>query len=78
MYCSPPSHQSEEPFSISSYSCDGIAFITPTKTNIPKNANENPIAETYDERVMSRLIGNYVVCKFFGDDIRLKKKKMGE
>lgn len=48
------------------------------KTIISTNLMLPELAETYDERVMSRLIGNYVVCKFFGDDIRLKKKKMGE
>ena len=38
----------------------------------------NELSEEYDERVMSRLIGNYIICKFIGDDIRFKKKKMAE
>ena len=28
----------------------------------------------YSDRVMSRLIGEYTTLKFFGDDIRMKKK----
>ena len=31
---------------------------------------------TYDERIVSRLVGNYNICYFFGDDIRFKNKKM--
>ena len=30
--------------------------------------------EQYSDRVMSRLIGEYTTLKFFGDDIRMKKK----
>lgn len=48
------------------------------KTIISTNLVLPELAEIYDARVMSRLIGNYVICKFFGDDIRLKKKKMQE
>lgn len=46
------------------------------KTIISTNLMLPELASEYDERVMSRLIGNYTVCKFYGDDIRLKKKKM--
>lgn len=48
------------------------------KTIISTNLMLPELANTYDERVISRLIGNYVICKFFGDDIRLKKKKLSE
>ena len=30
--------------------------------------------EQYSDRVMSRLIGEYTTLKFFGEDIRMKKK----
>lgn len=46
------------------------------KTIISTNLMLPELANEYDERVMSRLIGNYTICKFYGDDIRLKKKKM--
>lgn len=48
------------------------------KTMISTNLMLPDLANEYDERVISRLIGNYIICKFFGDDIRLKKKKMSE
>lgn len=48
------------------------------KTIISTNLILPELAEQYDARVMSRLLGNYTICKFFGDDIRLKKKKMQE
>lgn len=48
------------------------------KTVISTNLMLPELANTYDERVISRLIGNYIICKFFGDDIRLKKKKLNE
>ena len=32
------------------------------------------LMEQYSDRVMSRLIGEYTAMKFFGDDIRMKKK----
>ncbi|MBR5227107.1 MAG: ATP-binding protein [Clostridia bacterium] len=46
------------------------------KTIISTNLVLPELAEQYDARVMSRLIGNYIICKFFGEDIRLKKKMM--
>lgn len=46
------------------------------KTIISTNLTLSDLAKEYDERVMSRLIGNYIICRFFGEDIRLKKKKM--
>jgi len=48
------------------------------KTIISTNLMLPELAAEYDERVISRLIGNYIVCKFFGDDIRLKKKKLSD
>lgn len=46
------------------------------KILISTNLTLNELYEQYDERVISRLIGNFTICKFIGDDIRLKKKKM--
>lgn len=46
------------------------------KILISTNLTLNELYEQYDERVMSRLIGNFTICKFIGDDIRLKKKRM--
>lgn len=46
------------------------------KTIISTNLSLQELAYEYDDRVMSRLIGNYTVCRFFGEDIRLKKKRL--
>lgn len=44
-----------------------------TKTIISTNLDINDIFDVYDERIGSRIVGNYNLCRFFGDDIRLKK-----
>ena len=44
------------------------------KILISTNLTLNELYKQYDERVMSRLIGNFTICKFIGEDIRLKKK----
>ena len=44
-----------------------------TKTIISTNMDLKDIFDVYDERIGSRIVGNYYVCKFFGDDIRLRK-----
>ena len=46
----------------------------PTKTIISTNLNLQNLLKNYDERIVSRLIGNYNICRFFGDDIRFMKK----
>lgn len=43
-----------------------------TKTIISTNLSLENLAKTYDSRVLSRLIGNFNICRFIGDDIRLK------
>ena len=30
------------------------------------------LSKMYDTRIVSRLIGNFNICRFFGEDIRLK------
>lgn len=44
-----------------------------TKTIISTNLTMNELFTTYDERIVSRLIGNYTILPFFGEDIRFKK-----
>jgi DNA replication protein DnaC len=46
------------------------------KILISTNLNLNELYNIYDERVVSRIIGNFIACKFIGEDIRLKKKKI--
>lgn len=45
-----------------------------TKTIISTNLTLNDISKNYDGRITSRLIGDYDICHFFGDDIRLVKR----
>ena len=47
-----------------------------TKTIISTNLSLKNLYATYDERIVSRIIGNYDICYFFGDDIRLKKRNI--
>ena len=44
-----------------------------TKTIISTNLDLKEIFSIYNERIGSRLVGNYNICKFIGDDIRFKK-----
>lgn len=44
-----------------------------TKTIISTNLNLKDIFNVYNERIGSRIVGSYNICRFFGDDIRLKK-----
>ena len=44
-----------------------------TKTIISTNLSLNNLFKTYDERIFSRLVGYYNICRFFGDDLRYKK-----
>ena len=45
-----------------------------TKTIISTNLSLQNLFQTYDERIVSRIVGGYNICYFFGDDIRFKKK----
>lgn len=48
-------------------------LLTPnTKTIISTNFSLEELSKMYDSRILSRIIGNYVICRFFGEDIRLK------
>lgn len=44
-----------------------------TKTIISTNLGLNNIFSMYEERLGSRFVGHYNICRFFGDDIRLMK-----
>lgn len=44
-----------------------------TKTIISTNLNLNDLRAKYDERIFSRFVGSYNICRFFGEDIRFKK-----
>ena len=46
----------------------------PTKTIISTNLSLQEMYSTYDERIVSRIVGNYNICYFYGDDIRFKKR----
>ena len=43
-----------------------------TKTIISTNLSLQNLFEVYDERIVSRIVGYYNICYFFGDDIRFK------
>ena len=45
------------------------------KTIISTNLSLQNLFNTYDERIVSRIIGNYDICYFFGEDIRFIIKK---
>ena len=44
-----------------------------TKTIISTNLNIQNLFDTYNERIASRFVGYYNICRFFGDDIRFKQ-----
>jgi len=46
-------------------------------TVISTNLSPNGLASQYSERIVSRFLGNYQMLKFFGEDIRVKKKYGG-
>ena len=45
-----------------------------TKTIISTNLSLQELYDIYEERIISRIIGNYTTCYFYGDDIRMEKK----
>ena len=44
------------------------------KTIISTNLSLQNLYTNYDERIVSRIVGYYNLCNFYGDDIRFKKK----
>ena len=67
-----------------------ISFTTVSSEVYPEETSPPVVAQTlpfsfevfciknlfsaYDERIVSRFVGSYNICRFFGDDIRFKKK----
>ena len=45
-----------------------------TKTIISTNLSLQTLFSKYDERIISRIVGNYNICYFFGEDIRFLNK----
>ncbi len=45
-----------------------------TRTIISTNLSLQDMFSTYDERIVSRIVGNYNICYFYGDDIRFKTR----
>lgn len=45
-----------------------------TKTIISTNLSIKNLFNSYDERIVSRFVGYYNICRFYGDDIRFKLK----
>ena len=48
-----------------------------TKTIISTNYSLEELSKVYDDRLLSRFIGNYSICRFYGNDIRLNQGKRG-
>lgn len=45
-------------------------LLNQVKTIISTNLTLQNLFSIYDERIVSRIVGNYNICRFFGDDIR--------
>lgn len=45
-----------------------------TKTIISSNLNLDELSNRYGEIILSRFVGNYNICYFYGDDIRFNNK----
>lgn len=45
------------------------------KTLISTNRELKELVDYYDQRIVSRILGNFEVCRFFGNDIRLERRK---
>lgn len=49
-------------------------LITPkTRTIISTNLSLEDLSKAYDSRILSRIIGNFTICRFYGNDLRLSK-----
>lgn len=46
-----------------------------TKTVISTNKDLKELVNYYDQRIVSRILGNFEVCRFFGRDLRLAGRK---
>lgn len=57
--------------------CINERLIRKKSTIISTNLPINTFADTYSERIFSRITSNYSMMKLFGDDIRIQKKLSG-
>ncbi len=48
------------------------------KILISTNLTPQEIKREYEERIFSRFVGDFLICRFVGEDIRLLKKKLGK
>lgn len=46
------------------------------KILISTNLTPQEIKREYEERIFSRFVGDFIICRFVGEDIRILKKKM--
>ena len=56
------------------FTCLNERFLNKKSTIISTNLSPKAIAETYTERIYSRLVGSYTFCKLYGPDIRFRNK----
>ena len=56
------------------FTCLNERYLNKRSTIISTNLSPKAIAETYTERIYSRLVGSYTFCKLYGPDIRFKTK----
>jgi len=54
--------------------CLNTRFLHKKSTIISTNLTLERMSETYSERIFSRISSDYTLLKFFGEDIRIKKK----
>lgn len=55
-----------------------IRLLNEKKILISTNCDLEEILKIYSERISSRLLGNFTLCKFFGEDIRIKQNIQGK
>ena len=53
-------------------------LISGGKMIISTNLNRSMLQKTYNERIASRITGNFSILEFLGEDIRSKKKLEGK
>ncbi len=49
-------------------------MLTKKSVIVSTNLSPDNLIHQYSDRVVSRIVGTYTTLKFFGDDIRVKKK----
>ena len=56
--------------------CVNERILRQKSTIISTNLDMNQMVDVYSERTLSRIISNYSIIKLFGDDIRIKKRRI--